>query len=125
MPSTFILDGLASVDAYLAADTTVERCAGGLALTHACAARIATDPARGSDPRGAALPGRNCHPRHPQEVKAMYSEWQLAVSPAPPPPDTDGERSTVLSRLLEELELAEEKSPGEIICAPTRQNNST
>jgi hypothetical protein len=35
MSSTFILDGLASVDAHLAADTTVERCADGVALTHA------------------------------------------------------------------------------------------
>jgi hypothetical protein len=35
MSLTFILDGLASIDAHLTADTTVERCADGLALTHA------------------------------------------------------------------------------------------
>jgi hypothetical protein len=35
LSSTFILHGLASVDAHLAAGTTVERCADGLALTHA------------------------------------------------------------------------------------------
>jgi hypothetical protein len=34
MSSTFILHGQASVDAQLAADTLVERCADGLALTH-------------------------------------------------------------------------------------------
>jgi hypothetical protein len=55
----------------------------------------------------------------------MHSEWQLAVPPAPPQPDTDGERSTVLIRLLEELDRAEEKSPGETIRAPARQSNPT
>jgi hypothetical protein len=55
----------------------------------------------------------------------MYAEWQLAVPPASPPPDTDGECSTVLIRLLEELDRAGEESPGEITRAPARQSNPT
>ena len=55
----------------------------------------------------------------------MNSEWQLAVPPAPPQPDTDGERSTVLIRLFEELDRDEEKSPGEITRVPMRQNHPT
>jgi hypothetical protein len=55
----------------------------------------------------------------------MFSEWQLADPPAPAPPDTDGERFTVLIRLLEELDREEEKSPDEITHAPARQSHST
>jgi hypothetical protein len=55
----------------------------------------------------------------------MNSEWQLAVPPAPSQPDRDGERSTVLIRLLEELDREEEKSPDENTHAPARQSHPT
>jgi hypothetical protein len=55
----------------------------------------------------------------------MYSEWQQAVSPEPSQPDRDSERSTVLIRLLDELDRDEEKSPGEITRVPARQSHPT
>jgi hypothetical protein len=55
----------------------------------------------------------------------MYSESQLAVPPAPPLSDTDGERFTVLIRLLEEVERDEEKSPAEITRMPAEQSKPT
>jgi hypothetical protein len=55
----------------------------------------------------------------------MYPESQQAVSPEPSQPDTDGEPSTVLIRLFEELDRDEEKSPGEITRVPMRQNHPT
>ena len=55
----------------------------------------------------------------------MYPESQLVVPPAPPLSETDGERFTVLIRLLEEVEREEEKSPAETTRAPARQSKPT
>jgi hypothetical protein len=55
----------------------------------------------------------------------MNPEWKLAVPPAPPLSDMEGECFTMLIRLLEEVERDEEKSRAEITRAPARQSHPT